>query len=380
MNTTVSLRQFERDIGGSQLNILMRNATLPLEELCDFALRNNPNRKILVVSRVVGRHIPVKPSVALNAFSLLAENIPTTLEGPVVFIGLAESAIGLGHGVFEAYKQKSGRTSDLLFIHSSRHKLASPVYVYFEEEHSHATQEYIYKPLDPYHDKLFQSARSVVIVDDELTTGRTIQNLAGNLHEHMKDLESIVVANLTDWRTQPYIDGFASQMPVPSTVVSLLEGEMTITGGPEVKKMPPLKGNNLPKDNLVSSRYGRQGLQELYLSTDVITKALALAKGRTLILATEEFAYPPLALAHILERCHCNIYYQSTTRTPIIVGHGAVSCVLEFQDNYGDGITNFVYNLAPGMYDSIILCHETPHGSLDSKLVEQLGAHTLRFV
>ena len=33
---------------------------------------------------------------------------------------------------------------------------------------------------------------------------------------------------------------------------------------------------------------------------------------------------------------------------------------LAFEDNYGEGVPNYVYNLAPGLYDEVLICHETP--------------------
>jgi hypothetical protein len=39
---------------------------------------------------------------------------------------------------------------------------------------------------------------------------------------------------------------------------------------------------------------------------------------------------------------------------------GAVGRALTFPDNYGEGIANFIYNVAPGQYDHVLVCHETP--------------------
>jgi hypothetical protein len=369
--------QKNMELADGLLQISVNQACMPLEALCDFALRNNPNRKLLVVSKVTGRHIPVRPSVAWQAFKLLAQQVASDLPGPIVFIGLAESAIGLGHGVWQAYKDESCR-DDTMFIHSSRHKLNSPVSVYFEEEHSHATQEYIYQPVSKRLQQMYAGARSVVIVDDEVTTGQTIKNLANSLVKAMPFLERIVVANLTDWRSEEFSDCFNVGIPIKVDVVSLLTGQLHFSGGPQVKKMPALIGNNQSKDQIVSNVHGRRGLQGLSLDSDCIERARLMASGRTLVLATEEFAFAPLQLATILEELGCDVVYQSTTRSPIIIGHGAIKGALQFKDNYGDGIANFAYNVAAHMYDSVIICHETPHGSIDSGLVQTLNATTLK--
>lgn len=379
MDHATTRDSYESELGGGLLKAHVYRADIPLDQLCDFALRNNPNRKVLVVSRVAGRHIPVKPSVAQLAFAKLAARIPTDLPGPVVVIGLAESAIGLGHGVYDAYRSAT-RRDDTLFIHSSRHRLGCEVAVYFEEEHSHATQEYLYAPHSARHRQLFRRCRSVVIVDDELTTGRTICNLGHTLMRSMPEVQQIVVANLTDWRIPKHVEKFAANMPVASQVVSVLEGHLSFTGGPTVVKMPALVGNRQLKDTYVSERFGRRGLQELHLPTPAIDTALAHARGRVLVLATEEFAYPPFMLAAHLEMAGHNVVYQSTTRTPAIVGTGAMKVAMRFTDNYGDNIDNFAYNVEPGMYDSVLICHETPQEALDPVLSGSLNATTVRFL
>ena len=48
-----------------------------------------------------------------------------------------------------------------------------------------------------------------------------------------------------------------------------------------------------------------------------------------------------------------------TLASPALIG-GAIRSCLSFTDNYADGIPNFLYNVAPGQYDRVLLCHETP--------------------
>jgi hypothetical protein len=57
----------------------------------------------------------------------------------------------------------------------------------------------------------------------------------------------------------------------------------------------------------------------------------------------------------------------------------AIGCRIEHTDNYGDGIVNFLYNARRSDYNRVILCHETPAGSVDQTLVDALGAETLEF-
>ena len=45
---------------------------------------------------------------------------------------------------------------------------------------------------------------------------------------------------------------------------------------------------------------------------------------------------------------------------------------LEHGDNYGFGISNYLYNVAPDEYDSIYLCCETGAETLDRELLRHL--------
>ncbi|MBY0358482.1 MAG: phosphoribosyltransferase family protein [Candidatus Obscuribacterales bacterium] len=377
VTTNGSAERHSLPLGDGTIELNVRRSNIPVLDLCDFARRNNPNRAVLVVSKVAGRHIPVRPRVSRRAFSMMAGKIPKDLPGPVVFIGLAESAIGIGNGVYEAYERQTWR-DDLMFIHSSRHRLECQVALHFHEEHSHATQEYLYFPQDQGHAALFAQARSVVLVEDEVTTGRTLQNLSRSLTQIMPKLEHIVVSVLTDWRSEEHAASFPAGMPTASTVVSLLEGDLQfVPGASKVTTMPKLNGNGLPKDAYCSTAYGRRGLRETKLHSSVLEKAFAAARGRCLVLASEEFAFPPFLVAEALEKVGCDVVYQSTTRTPVLPGC-CMSSTMTFNDNYGDGIPNFLYNVQPGVYDSVILCHETPTESLDQELVRSLNATTIR--
>jgi hypothetical protein len=76
---------------------------------------------------------------------------------------------------------------------------------------------------------------------------------------------------------------------------------------------------------------------------------------------------------------------QSTTRSPILPW-GAVSHTLSFPDNYGEGVANFLYNVTPGQYDHVFICHETPlNDNLDNDALHKIahalgGAHLLHFL
>lgn len=73
-----------------------------LPELLGLALRRNPKRAHLLVSNVLGKHVPQRPSRVYGAGYALGEEVRELL-GPeaagAVVLGYAETATGLGHAV-----------------------------------------------------------------------------------------------------------------------------------------------------------------------------------------------------------------------------------------------------------------------------------------
>jgi len=70
------------------------------DAMAGLDLHENPGRAHLVVSRVLGRHIPVRPAILVSTGALLCAQVASALAGvreaPVV-VGYCETATGLGH-------------------------------------------------------------------------------------------------------------------------------------------------------------------------------------------------------------------------------------------------------------------------------------------
>jgi adenine/guanine phosphoribosyltransferase-like PRPP-binding protein len=127
-----------------------------------LALRRNPKRAQLLVSSVLGKHVPVRASLCLRAGERLAQAVP--VPGPYDVIGFAETATGLGHQVAQALQAAT-------YVHTTRRPSAGDPRLSFLEEHSHATDQ----ALTPEAGAL-DGSRVAVLVDDEISTGRTALN------------------------------------------------------------------------------------------------------------------------------------------------------------------------------------------------------------
>jgi hypothetical protein len=95
-----------------------RPGEMSLNDLFDIAERHNPKRAFLFVSKVLGRYIPVPPSTMRQAYQRLARQFPESVPGPVLFIGMAETAVGLGAGVFDELRHQY---ADSVYLTSTRH-------------------------------------------------------------------------------------------------------------------------------------------------------------------------------------------------------------------------------------------------------------------
>lgn len=366
------------------LTVTVEDSEMTLDELVGFAARMNPRRGFLFVSKVLGKHWPVSPSLMLTVHEMLAGKIPESLPGPIVMIGMAETATCLGQGVFEAFKRRTGR-EDLVFIHSTRYRVDKPVALRFVEEHSHAVDHTIYLPDSSHAREFFENAVSIVLVDDEASTGQTFVNLARAFKERIPSLSRVLTAMITDWRGPERGAQSAADMPVPSDTIALLYGKYKFRSSENFAGMtiPNVVGNNELKDHILLRNFGRHGITDYYeFSPEVLQKIAKIAvvavqtDRPVLVLGTGEFAFPPFLLALELEKLGAVVFFQATTRSPLMLG-GSIECGMEFLDNYDDCIPNFLYNAKPADYGQVVIVHETISGSVCSALVQPLAATLL---
>ncbi|MEX4005431.1 phosphoribosyltransferase domain-containing protein [Paraburkholderia sp. EG285A] len=350
------------------LEVKVDAATLPAANLFGFAERRNPKRAFLFVSKVLGRYIPARPSIMAASFESLVSEIPANLPGPVLVIGVAETAVGLGAGVYRAY---SATRSDSVYLTSTRHPLGTDLFARFEEEHSHASTHLIHLPVDPEVRDLMLQARSLVLVDDEASTGKTFLNLHRALIEAgLKKIERVVTCVLTDWSA----GAVSKAIGESTTAVSLLSGSYQFheDQSAPLPDMPGVGAVSIGEWPLSPRNdWGRLGVRRV---EDTLAPDIQIRPGENVVIVgTGEFVWRPFLLA---ERAGADVYFSSTTRSPVALGH-AIEHVLSFPDNYGLGIPNFLYNVKPGQFDRVLICTETPAQALPAELVDVLNAEII---
>lgn len=363
---TIEALSAELDRG--TISVEVKRSLMPADEMFGFAERINPKRSFLFVSKVLGRHIPVRPSVMRRTFEMLARQIPADIPGPVLFIGMAETAVGLGAGVHDQYVRDTGR-DDGVYICTTRYALGTPLLCEFQEEHSHATGHLIHEPLDPRLRDLVRSAKSLVLVDDEASTGKTFANLFAALPDDIRaNIEDTVLVTLTDWS-----DGAASaKMAGRVREASILSGSYTWTPRETDRPLPQVPAFDRPARRQVSPDITRDWARLGVNRHEARLHASAAESGLTLVLGTGEHVWQPFLLAERLEKEGNEVFYSSVTRSPISEGH-VIGRKFSFSDNYGGTVPNYLYNVDPSAYDRIILCSETGAEHVCPDLVKALG-------
>lgn len=333
------------------------------QDLLGFAERINPKRAFLFVSKVLGRHIPVSPQVMRHAFTDLAQLISSDLPEPILVIGMAETAVGLGAGVHQVLQE---RYPDALYVTTTRHPVeGAPLLARFLEEHSHAQDQLLYGSPDADIQKKILASKSIVLVDDEASTGKTFINLVSALQAAGFDqISHIITATLADWSSGIHIAGLDCQ------AVALMTGKWQWQDAEN-----PLQINMPKVDTVAFGEYatlseptwGRLPIQD----TSAFIRLKVEPQQRILVLGSGEYVWSSFLLAEDLQRQGAEVKFSAITRSPIAVGH-AIQSALAFSDNYGLGIQNFVYNINPLEYDRIFITVETAADSVARSLLEAI--------
>ena len=231
---------------------------------------------------------------------------------------------------------------------------------------------------------LFRSlrAKSVVMVDDEASTGNTFLNLSNALRTLNPGIERIHLAAITNFMGAATTAALSERFGVPVTLSAPLNGEYQFIAGETPTEGPPAQRFDASADRGASSAFGRFGLERALTIPDALAERLASgveAGEKVLVLGTGEFMHPSFLLGAALEARGVDVRVQSTTRSPILKW-GAVSEALAFQDNYGEGVTNFLYNVSPGQYDHVFICHETAPNEALADLAEVFDARLFHFM
>ncbi|MFF5566548.1 phosphoribosyltransferase [Streptomyces sp. NPDC012623] len=396
-----------------------------LRDLLGLALRRNPRRAHLLVSNVLGKHVPQRPEVVYGTGVALGERVAELLGDRTeraVVLGYAETATGLGHAVADGMRLAP-------YLHSTRRPVPGVERAGgFEESHSHATS-HLLLPEDP---GLLATDGPLVLVDDEFSTGNTVLNTIRALHGRYPRAWYVIVA-LVDMRSaadQGRLAEFAGEIGARVDLVTLASGTVRLPDGVLERGralVAEYEGGETgsaraqaPAGSAAASSVtrialgwpagvpdgGRHGFTpehraRLESALPAMAADIAAELGhdarRVLVLGFEELMYAPLRLAEALERGsgeRVEVRYSTTTRSPVLAvddpGYAIRSrlvfpahdtAALSAEERTGD---RYAYNVAGGGFDAVVAVVDSPADSPElhapDGLLALLGAHIPRVV
>lgn len=297
------------DIKAGTISLKTAEEKTTLDRILTFACRENPKRYFILVNKLIGRYTPTSPKIMRQTYNQLAEKIG---EGPQTYVvSFAEAATGLGAGAADSLAHI--QNDDVYFQHTTRHKLDEKLWFTVDEEHSHAVNHMFYQPSENLLSSIIKSKR-LVIVDDEITTGRTIKVLLLKILPYLPDLEEIVVTSIVDLMgEQNYLHDL--NLDVPIRYVSLLKANISLDKDPDFNPQLPDKVNSKLTNGASVNDTGRCGLLMPYKEK---INSINTSQS-TVVIADGEHQYIPFLLAERLENEGVEVVFQSINRSPILL-------------------------------------------------------------
>ena len=333
---------------------------------------NNNKRKYLVVNSLQGKHIPVSPDKAFAMFSAMADVFRNEYrEEKLLLVGFAETATAIGAAVAMEIGAK--------YIQTTREVIPGVEYLFFSEEHSHATEQKLVK--DDI-DKVINDIDRIVFVEDEVTTGNTILNIIHILEKVYPNQVHYAVASILNGMNEDSLAEYAKRNIKLHYLVKTQHDEYTRIADSfkgdgsyiscntaeveleEIKVKNPVNARRITEAGEYQEACNR-------LWDEIKEKTNPARYGRVLVIGTEEFMYPALHIAAKLQECGVEVKCHSTTRSPIAVSSEEeypLHVRYELRSLYDKERVTYLYDI--DRYDWVLIV-------TDSDCSEQEGRNTL---
>lgn len=328
------------------------------KDLVSVAKReNNTKRNYLVVNPLQGKHVPVSPAKALGLFTSMAEGLRGKYAGErLLLIGFAETATAIG-----AQVAISLGTS---YIQTTREVIPGVDYLFFSEEHSHATEQKLVK--DDI-DKAMKDTDRIVFIEDEVTTGKTILNIISVMqneyHNDMKFAVASILNGMSEEHRSVYEDKGIDLHYLVKTdhsrygdVAESFAGDgdyIDCTCKAADTVILPVVGR-MDARRLVNAAEYEMACRNLF---EQISKKVSLKiSEKVLVVGTEEFMYPALYVASCIEALGNEVFCHATTRSPIVTSKEKrypLHVRYGLRSLYAADRKTFLYDI--GAYDKVLV-------------------------
>jgi adenine/guanine phosphoribosyltransferase-like PRPP-binding protein len=348
------------------------------EKILKLAKRyNNAKRSYLLVNPIQAKHIPTAPHEALGMMNALGDKLAALYPTARLVIGFAETATAIATAV-------ASRIDGCHYVQTTRENFSNVSdWIVFLEEHSHATEQKISASAIS---TALKDTDTVIFVDDEISTGKTLVNIITQISGVIPNLKSkrIVAASIIN-RVSDENEKMLEAAGVESAYLLKIDNEdyekemagISVDAPHDVPAISALPTCRIidPKSPLPDPRVG----VGISLYTDAINAFVdevmadlggMIADGsRLLVLGTEECMYPALVLAsRISDGINgVEVFCHATTRSPIgLYGDSTypIKNGYRIHSFYDQDRINYIYN-ADG-YDTVILVTDSPYADGDA--------------
>lgn len=334
---------------------------------------NNTKRNYLVVNPLQGKHIPVSPMAACKLFSSLAELLREEYaKENILLIGFAETATAIG--------AQAAVSLGVKYIQTTREIIPGVDYLFFSEEHSHATEQKLVK--DDL-DAAVPDLERIVFIEDEVTTGKTILNIIQILEKRYPDRLRFSVASLLNGMSEEHVQLYEQRgiklhyllktdhrryADIADQFAG--DGNYYICDSINKREISVITvPGRMDARRLVDAVQYEKACEDLWNS--VHGTIANVTQKRILVIGTEEFMYPALFVGKKLEEMGNAVWCHATTRSPIAVSteNGyPLHNRYELKSLYDHERRTFIYDI--GAYDCVLIVTDSPKE-------ETIGLNTL---
>lgn len=318
---------------------------------------NNKKRNYLVVNPLQGKHIPVSPRKAMGVFSELAGLLEEYRNERLLVVGFAETATAIGAQV----AMELGAD----YIQTTREEVPGAEYLFFSEEHSHATEQRLVR--DDL-DEAMKEKDGIIFAEDEITTGNTIRNLVDVLKKRYGGKIRFTAVSLLNGMTREergifeargiefrYLAGISHDQYPELAERAVDDGiyHREDVSEAEYTACFELEGR---MDTRRLTDMGRYRAACVKLAEEIREMLPQEMGKRLLVLGTEEFMFPGLYAGKCLEEEGYTVKFHATTRSPMAVS-GCVGYPVHERYSlcgmYEEDRKIYVYDI--GSYDAVIV-------------------------
>lgn len=362
----------------AQIKIIYRKLVIDMkyseQNLVKIAKReNNKKRSYLLVNPLQGKHMPVSPIKAMQLFDSLADKIKDRYKDEkILFVGFAETATAIGARVAVNLWAN--------YIQTTREIIPDVNYMFFSEEHSHATEQKLVKNDI---DGIIKEVDRIIFIEDEITTGKTILNIIDILEKQYPNKLKYGVASLLNGMTDEHLSRYKKRKIEIQYLVKtdhsdykkyadkyINDGDYICNLSDEKIEVPILNiEGKMDARRLVNGKKYEEACQRLW--NKVNEKIGNIKKEKILVVGTEEFMYPSLYIGSMLENLENEVKCHSTTRSPIMVSRDKeypLHTRYELRSLYDSERKTFIYDI--DKYDRVLVI-------TDSSLSEKKGIISL---